>query len=214
MHLDVIELRRFYYRTHLGQMVQRTLRAAMRPAPLMGAATFAVYASTYFIVTGFLPLTLVGENGASPVLAASLGAIVIGSNALGILVGGWALGRGVRPSTLITLGGVVMALCGALVFATALPVAVRVGAAFAVICFGGLVPASLFAAIPRLAGDPGAVSTMSGLLAQGSGIGQLTGPPLAAALVAASGVWWSATPVVLALSAATAGLGLALRRYT
>ena len=29
MHLDVIELRRFYYRTHLGQMVQRTLRAAI-----------------------------------------------------------------------------------------------------------------------------------------------------------------------------------------
>lgn len=29
MHLDVVELRRFYYRTHLGNAVQRALRAAL-----------------------------------------------------------------------------------------------------------------------------------------------------------------------------------------
>lgn len=29
MHLDVIELRRFYYRTHLGQIVQRSIREAI-----------------------------------------------------------------------------------------------------------------------------------------------------------------------------------------
>lgn len=193
---------------------QRILRASLRPAPLLGAATFAVYASNYFIVTGFLPLTFVGDNGASPLLAASLGAIVIASNALGILAGGWLLGRDVRPSTLITVGGCVMALCGAVVFATSLPVPVRVTAAFVMVFFGGLVPSSLFAAIPRLAGNPSAVSTISGLLAQGSGIGQLTGPPLAAALVAATGIWWSATPVIMVLALFTAGLGLVLRRFT
>ena len=118
-----------------------------------------------------------------------------------------------RPSKLITVGACVMVLCGAVVFATGLPVPVRVTAAFVMICFGGLVPSSLFAAIPRLAGDPSAVSTMSGLLAQGSGMGQLIGPPLAAALVAATGVWWSATPVIMILALFTAGLGLVLRRY-
>ena len=29
MHLDVIELRRFYYRTRLGGVVQRSLRSAL-----------------------------------------------------------------------------------------------------------------------------------------------------------------------------------------
>ena len=39
MHIDVVELRRFYYRTHLGQVVQRALRDALAlhwPAPPKG----------------------------------------------------------------------------------------------------------------------------------------------------------------------------------
>lgn len=39
MHIDVVELRKFYYRTHLGQVVQRSLRDAMAShwsAPLKG----------------------------------------------------------------------------------------------------------------------------------------------------------------------------------
>ncbi len=191
----------------------RVVQAAFRPGPLLGAAIFGVYAANYFILTGFLPLTLIGENGISPLIGASLGALVIAFNALGILIGGWFLGRGTRPSHLIICGGAVMLLIGAAVFATGLPVPVRVAAAMAVVMSGGMIPCALFAAIPHLAGDTASVSTISGLLAQGSGIGQLIGPPSAAALVAVAGGWWAATPVVLLLAACTLAMGVALRRY-
>lgn len=189
------------------------LRAAGRRAPLLGCATFATYASQYFIVTGFLPLILIDLDGVSPLIAASLGAVVILCNASGILIGGWLLARGVRASTLILVGGGIMGLFSLLIFNTALPVEIRIAAAIGFAPCAALVPSSLFSSIPKLAGDPAAISTMSGLLAQGSGIGQLAGPPLAAALVAATGGWWAAIPVMLVLSSGTVLCGLALRRY-
>jgi MFS transporter, CP family, cyanate transporter len=72
---------------------------------------------------------------------------------------------------------------------------------------GGLVPASIFTAIPRIA--PAAErSTTMGIVVQASHLGQLLGPPTVA-LVAATVGGWHASPLVL-VPVAAIGLAAAL----
>jgi predicted MFS family arabinose efflux permease len=69
---------------------------------------------------------------------------------------------------------------------------------------GGLVPASIFTAIPRIAPTDARPTTM-GIVVQASHIGQLLGPPMVAAVAATVG-GWHASPLVLVPVAA---IGLA-----
>ena len=52
---------------------------------------------------------------------------------------------------------------------------------------GGLIPASIFALVPRVAQDRQSTATTMGFVVQFSHVGQLAGPPAVAAVAAAAG---------------------------
>ena len=187
--------------------IRTGLRTVLRRGPLTAAATFGLYAALYFIVASFLPFTLIKSDGFSPVAAATAGAGFILTNIFGNLASSWLHGRGVTSSHLIMVGAAAAAILSPFVFSTVLPPGVRIAVTLILGGFCGLIPSSLFATIPFLADRASNISTVSGLLAQGSATGQLFGPPLVAAAVTATGTWNAAMPVsiILALCAAAGG---------
>ena len=191
-------------RTGPEPIVRAGLRTVLRRGPLTASAAFALYAALYFIVASFLPFTLIKSDGFQPVAAATAGAGFILTNIFGNLGSSWLHGRGFRSSHLIMVGAAAAAILSPLVFSTGLPPGVRIAATLILGGFCGLIPSSLFASIPVLADRASNISTISGMLAQGSATGQLFGPPLVAAAVSATGTWNAAMPVTIILALCTA----------
>ena len=180
------------------------LRASLlRPGALLLAATFACYTFQFLSVLGFLP-TILQEHGSSPRTAGALTALAVLANAFGNLAAGWLFTRGAAPRLLICSATFAMAAAELVVFSPWYSSSVQYFAAVAFSAIGGLVPASIFTAIPRVAPIE-ARSTTMGIVVQASHIGQLIGPPTVAAAAAVMG-GWAASPWVLVPIAA---LGLA-----
>jgi len=172
-----------------------TLRTLLRrPAALLLAMIFACYTFQFLSVLGFLP-TILQQRGSSPRLAGALTALAVLANALGNLSAGWLFARGAAPRWLICTGTIGMAAAELVVFSPRYSWSLQYLATVAFSSIAGLVPASIFTAIPDVA-PTDARSTMMGIAVQASHIGQLVGPPTVAAVAAAAG-GWSASPLVL-----------------
>jgi MFS family permease len=183
------------------------LRASLlRPGTLLLAATFACYTFQFLSVLGFLP-TILQEHGSSPKAAGGLTALAVLANAIGNLCAGWLFTRGVAPRLLICIAMTGMVGAELIVFSPWYSSSLQYLAAIAFSAIGGLVPASIFTAIPNVA-SPEARSTTMGIVVQASHIGQLVGPPTVAAVAAALG-GWPASPLVL-VPAAVLGVAAAL----
>jgi MFS family permease len=194
-------------RTRRAQRFRSLFRASLlRPGTLLLAAMFACYAFQFLAIMGFLP-TILQERGISSGAAGALTALAVIANAAGNLSAGWLITRGVTPRWLICTGIAVMVAAELVVFSRWSAPALQYLAAVAFSAIGGLVPASIFTAIPRIA-PAEARSTTMGIVVQASHIGQLVGPPTVAAVAAAVG-GWHASPLVLAPIAAI-GLAAAL----
>jgi len=171
------------------------LRASLlRPGALLLAMIFACYTFQFLSLLGFLP-SILQEGGISPRAAGGLSALAVLANALGNLGAGWLFSRGVAARTLIGSGMIGMATAELVVFSPWCSSSIQYVAAIAFSTVAGLVPASIFTAIPNVA-PADARSTMMGIAVQASHIGQLVGPPTVAAIAAALG-GWSASPLVL-----------------
>jgi CP family cyanate transporter-like MFS transporter len=173
-------------------LVRDTLRS---PRPWLLAGTFACYASQWMGVFSFLP-TLYAEAGVPLALAGSLTAVGVVVNVAGNLASGVLLQRGASRALLIGAASVAMALGAWLCFGSDAPFAVRYGGVLLFSAMGGLIPGTLFASTPAYAPHPRAVSTTTGLMQQGSTLGQFLSPPLIAGVASASGGWhntWWAT---------------------
>ena len=171
------------------------LRASLlRPGALLLAMIFACYTFQFLSLLGFLP-SILQEGGISPTAAGGLSALAVLANALGNLGAGWLFSRGVAARTLIGTGMIGMATAELVVFSPWCSSSIQYVAAIAFSTVAGLVPASIFTAIPNVA-PADARSTMMGIAVQASHIGQLVGPPTVAAIAAALG-GWSASPLVL-----------------
>ena len=172
-----------------------SLRILLRqPAALPLALIFACYTFQFLSVLGFLP-TILQERGSSARLAGALTALAVLANALGNLSAGWLFTRGAAPRWLICTGMIGMAAAELVVFSPRYSWSLQYLATVAFSSIGGLVPASIFTAIPDVA-PAAARSTMMGIAVQASHLGQLVGPPTVAAVAAAAG-GWSASPLVL-----------------
>ena len=183
------------------------LRASLlRPGALLLAATFACYTFQFLSILGFLP-TILQEHGISLKAAGALTALAVLANAFGNLTAGWLFTRGVAPRLLICTAMIAMAGAELIVFSPWYSSSLQYLAAVAFSAIGGLVPASIFTAIPRVAPAEARATTM-GIVVQASHIGQLVGPPTVAAVAAAVG-GWPASPLVL-VPVAAVGLGAAL----
>ncbi|CAN1510745.1 CynX Cyanate permease [Burkholderiaceae bacterium] len=179
-----------------------TLRSA---GPWWVSLSFAVYASQWMAVIGFLP-TVYAEMGLAARLTGVLTACVAVANVSGNIMSGRLLQRGWQPQRLLQIGFACMALGAMGAFAQwqgmGLPMPWRF---FSVVMFsavGGLIPGTLFSMAVRLAPSEGTVSTTVGYMQQWSAFGQFAGPPLVAWVAAAVGGWQWTWAVTVSLSAA------------
>jgi cyanate permease len=161
----------------LGALRSRTV--------LVLSAVFAVYAGQYLAVVGLFPAELVSGEGLSLAAAGSVSGLVFLVNAPGNLFGAYLLHRGVAPRTLITVGSCCMVVTVWGVFADGLPLAVRIASAVVFSATAGLVPSAAFAGLAAVSAGTPSAGPAVGLVTQGSGIGQLLGPPLVVTVGAA-----------------------------
>jgi MFS family permease len=181
------------------------------PGPLLLAAIFGSYSMQYLAVMGFLPTVLIEHEGLGTAAAGALAALAMAMNGVGNVAAGLLLQRGVRRWQLIAAASLAMGAASLGIFAAELPVAVSYVLYLAFAGFGGMLPASVFNAVPSHAPSRHLVPTTNGLLVQGSNLGQVIGPPTVGALAAAIGWHWAPLLIVpAALSAAL--LSLVLRR--
>jgi MFS family permease len=181
-----------------GSLFRASLR---RPGALLLALMFACYAFQFLAIMGFLP-TILQQRGISSAAAGALTALAVIANAVGNLSAGWLLTRGVTPRLLMCSGIAVMVAAELVVFSRWSTPSLQYLGAVAFSAVGGLVPASIFTTIPRIA-PAEARSTTMGIVVQASHIGQLLGPPTVAVVAAAAG-GWHASPLVLVPVAAIA----------
>ncbi len=183
------------------------------PARIVAGLTFGVYAAQYMAITGFIPLLLHDRLGWGPVAVGTCVALVVlvnaGSNGLSAVF----FRRGWASSSLILMAGAVLIGTHFFIFSTLVPAAVNLTAMVIFACFSGFVPASLFASLPQLAPRADMTPTVSGMLMQGSAIGQLLGPPLVAGIVGAVGGWSGAIGVLMVLTVLMLSGAWFLRRH-
>ena len=181
------------------------------PGPLLLAAIFGAYSMQYLAVMGFLPTVLIEHEGLGTVAAGALAALAMAMNGVGNVVAGLLLQHGVRRWRLVAIASLAMGAASLGIFAASLPVAASYVLYLVFAGFGGMLPASVFGAVPSHAPSRHLVPTTNGLLVQGSNLGQVIGPPTVGALAAAIGWHWAPLLIVpAALSAAL--LSLVLRR--
>jgi len=191
--------------------IREILQVAARPRPLLLAIIFGLYAGQYLVMLGFLPLILVEQHGFSGPAAAGWVAAVVLSNALGNAASGIALRHGVPARTSMVLACLVMGLATCVIYLDLATVYV-LAAAFAFSAIGGLIPGSLFALAPAQISRVEHLPSVSGLMVQGSSIGQFLMPPAVAALVAYFDNWAVAGPAGLLAMAVAAVLAVRLTR--
>jgi len=173
------------------------IKLAGRRDPVLLSVIFAFYSALFLIVTGFLPLILIELNGFSLFAAASVSAVVVFCNLLGNAFSGWLHNHRFQFFWLILIGSFGMAIGGTIVFTQEVAGFWRVVAAAGFCGFAGLVPSSLFTQLPRYSPRQSVMATISGMLVQGSAVGQLAGPTIAAGIVAWYGDWSAVIPIMI-----------------
>lgn len=176
------------------------LALVRNPGRLVASLTFGLYSGQYMVVTGFIALILKERLGLTAVQVGAVVAVIVLTNAGGNASAALFFRRGWRSSSLIIGVGLVLLVAHALIFALPVPPLVQLAGMLLFGYFSGLVPASLFASLPRLAPSPEALPIVSGMIMQGSAIGQLISPPAVAAVVGIVGGWIGAAVVLVLMS--------------
>ena len=189
--------------------LRELLRSVWHPGPLLLGVIFACYTVQYMSVMGFLP-TILQAQGTSAQAAGLLSALAVVANAAGNLSVGALIARGARPRRLIAGACLVMIVAAAGIYLPQWPATLRYLLVVILSGVGGLIPASIFAMVPRVAQDRQSTATTMGFVVQFSHIGQLAGPPAVAAVAAAAGGFQLSALVLIpaALGAFAAARGL------
>lgn len=163
------------------------------------AAIFGLYAATWLAVLGLLPTALY-EAGASLRFASMMTGLAVVLNAPGNFAAAHLARRGASPRRVVMIGATGIAISSWAIYAdhgwTALVIVGAVVFSF----ISGFIPASLFGELNRV-GDPRLVPTATGALVQGSGVGQLIGPPALVGVLLAAGTGSLAGPAVITATA-------------
>jgi cyanate permease len=176
------------------------------------SVVFGLYSAQYLAVVGLLPAALVSDEGLSVTDAGLVGAVVFLVNAPANLLGAYLVHRGVSLRWLVpgACAGMAATVWG--VLDPALPVGLRIASAVAFSVVAGLVPAALFAALAAVSAGTGSAGAAIGLVTQGSGVGQLLGPPLVVAVGVAVAPGAAQSAVLVGLSGLVAGGAVLLSR--
>ncbi len=191
--------------------VPAALRTVGRvPALWLLTGCFFLYSLCFMTVLGFLPLFFLEERGIDPATGALLVAVVVLFNALGNVGAGWLATGGIPRWVLAAVAFVAMGLCGVGIFSGGLPMAVSYTLCLLYSALGGLLPATVMSAAAQVAPRPDLVSSASGIVVQGSYLGQLAGAPIVGLLAGSLG-WWAVALFILLVCAAGLALSLGLR---
>lgn len=178
--------------------------------PWVAGAVFACYTVQWTAVIGFLP-TVYQEYGIGPVLGGTLSAVAGGVNAVGALLAGLLLQRGLPVRSLVITAFTVMGITSLAVYAVDWSLVPGTFITqFLLVCVfsmtGALIPTSMFRVAVDLAPAGGSPPAVVGLMNQMQNTGNFLGPVVLAWLAAqAQGwhtSWW--------LTTAAGVLGIAL----
>lgn len=173
------------------------------PACGLLAAAFGLYTFQYFVIASFLPVLLVSSLHLDLAAASLFTTVAIVANAFGNVCAG-VLARAGAPLWLTMLAALAsFAIATPLIFSAGLPPSLVAGIAAVTLGMGGLMPASIFAAIPIFAARRSLIMPTVGLTQQASNLGQFAGPVATGLVVAQFG--WRAAPIVL-IPAAVIGI--------
>ena len=191
---------------------ERLKSTVTNKGPWLVSLSFAVYASQWMAVVGFLPTVYV-QMGLSAGLTGVLTACVALVNVSGNIMSGRLLQRGWPARRLLQIGFACMALGAIGAFAQwqsqGLPTVAKFLCVVMFSAVGGLIPGTLFSTAVRLAPSENTVSTTVGFMQQLSAVGQFLGPPLVAWVAVMVGGWQWTWVVTVSLS--VIGLWLAQR---
>ena len=192
----------------------RIARAALgQPAPWLLAFAMLSWTLQHYALIIWLPTFLTEQRGLGMLATSLLSCTMVLANVPGNLIGGSLLQRGWQRGKLIAGASLVTGLCGAGIFLDGLPDVLRYALCVLLSFVGGLIPASVLSASVHLARTPKQIGTLQGLFMQMGNVGPFVGPPLIAALVAASGLWRDALWITGTAAACGVALGLALRKF-
>ena len=185
--------------------------ALRRPGPWLLGAIFLVMSVATFAVQTWLPTFLFERLGLSIAEAALASAAFLFLFIPANVLGGRACDAGpVRRWHVLAGGSVGIALVPFGIFAEGLGDLSRALVACLYPLSAGLIPGAVFAGIPVHTRTPGETGVVSGLISQGSFIGNLAGPPLLGFLVLSLGGWTGAVWMFPALGAACLAVALAI----
>jgi MFS transporter, CP family, cyanate transporter len=209
------------YRAWVWGYMQRASGAVAVPAsnaslrhgkPVLLALGFCFYAGQWMTVMNFLP-SFYRSEGIGIRVAGILTALAVVVNALGTIGAGVLLQKSVSRGALVCIASVVMFLAAGAVFTwTTGPWGLRYAALLGFSIVGGLIPGTLFASTGAYSPDPQSVPTTTGLMQQGSALGQMVAAPAMGALVAYSGSWTWAWALSGAMALVVAAVGLQMLR--
>ncbi|HEV7372428.1 MFS transporter [Arenibaculum sp.] len=172
------------------------------PGPVWLGLGFCCYTLGLQAFLAFLPVRLVEAEGLDLAVAGTVAGSAAAASVAGTVAAGALMARGLGLPALAAAGLLGSALASAAVHLPAGAPAAVVGAV-AFMIMAGLVPAVVFAGLPRVAA-PAAIGPANGLIVQTGNLGSLLGPPAVAAWVGVLG--WERAPLFLAI---LAGLGTA-----
>lgn len=153
---------------------------------------FFMYSFQFIAVTSYLPTLFVETTNLSLASASTITALVIMANAVGNVVAGILMRRGLAHVPLLVVGALGMGLFALVIFTSAVSPTVRLLCAFGFSALGGLIPGVLFTTLPRAASSVSAVGLLIGLMMQLSGAGQLVGGILIPGAAETFGSWQAA----------------------
>lgn len=175
--------------------------------PWLVAGAFFLNLVIWIPLVSWLSSILIEDHAVDPAWAAVLTSIVVFVNAPGNVLGGWLMYRGMAPSRVIALAGIVMGLSAVGMCLPELPDAARYAACVIFSCLGGTLPAAVFALAPVVAPTPRDLGSTTGFLIQGANLGLFVGPPLIGWIAVATGAWEGALWPMIVVSAAIAVIG-------
>lgn len=187
------------------------LRGLHAATPWWLAACFGLYTLQWMALMVWMPTYLLEQGGLGLMTTGALVGLMIFVNVPGNVLGGWLSQKQVSLPTLLIGPAVVMGLTGWAVFALHPAPVPLVLLCVLFSFFGGILPASIYAAVPAVAARHDNLGSINGLVVQASNTGSLIGPPLAAVLVSA-GDWTALSPLFVAAATASAVCALAAWR--
>ena len=191
-------------------LLHNVVSTISRPGPWLMSICFALYTVQWMSLMVWLPTFLIEQRTTGIGAAAAMTALVVVVNVAGNVGAGWMLRHNAPRWLLLVIAGATMGLAGLGIFSSAVPDAARYLLCLVFSGVGGMLPTSLLSAVPVFAPSPRQYATGNGFLTQGANVGQVIGPPAVAAMVAATGLWESASWLMAGTAGAIVVVALAI----